>query len=91
MRSEIVGGMFFGQIFPVSDGHVLSLLSGVEAFAYADGLEVGLPELFVEFLVGREQGVVQSAGDEVRGLLVGSNVCGLSVGMIVAVLSPLVE
>lgn len=58
------------QIFPVADGHVLTLLARVHAFADADGLEVGAPQFLEELLVLVEQGLVELARLEVRQLLV---------------------
>ena len=40
-----LGLLFLGHVFPVSAGHVVELLTGVDAFADADGFEVGAPEV----------------------------------------------
>lgn len=53
--------LFFSHVFPVSAWHVVELLLGIEAFAYADGFEVGLPELLEEVVVVREEVVLEFA------------------------------
>ena len=45
MYDESRGLVLLSHVFPVAAGHVAELLSGVDALADADGLEVGAPEL----------------------------------------------
>ena len=57
--------LLFGQILPIAHGHVLPVLTRIEALLDADGLEVSLPQLLKEAFVLVQQTVVQAAGGKV--------------------------
>ena len=56
--------MFLGQQFPVTYGHVLFVLSWVQPFLDANGLEIGFPKVLKNFLVFGYQVILQDTGDE---------------------------
>ncbi len=46
-----LGLLLLGHVSPVAAGHVAQLLAGVDAFADADGLEVGAPKVLQQLVV----------------------------------------
>ena len=60
--------MFLGHIFPIAARHVVELFLWIDALAYADGFEVGAPELLEDFVVLAQQFFVELPVVEVEGL-----------------------
>lgn len=58
--------LLLGHVFPVTAGHVAQLFAGVDALPYADGFEVGSPEVLQQSVVAAQHLFVQLAVGKVE-------------------------